>query len=68
MTTSTIQLNDGNQIPAVGFGTFQIPNDGSTYQAVKAALAAGYRHLDTAVAYFEVRQAVRDSGIPRDEI
>lgn len=71
MTTPTIQLNDGNQIPAVGFGTFQIPNDGSTYQAVKAALAAGYRHLDTAVAYFneaEVGQAVRDSGIPRDEI
>lgn len=46
MTTPTIQLNDGNQIPAVGFGTFQIPNDGSTYQAVKAALAAGYRHVD----------------------
>lgn len=71
MTTPTIQLNDGNQIPAVGFGTFQIPNDGSTYQAVKAALAAGYRHVDTAVAYFneaEVGQAVRDSGIPRDEI
>lgn len=71
MTTPTIQLNDGNQIPVVGFGTFQIPNDGSTYQAVKAALAAGYRHLDTAVAYFneaEVGQAVRDSGIPRDEI
>lgn len=71
MTTPTIQLNDGNQIPAVGFGTFQIPNDVSTYQAVKAALAAGYRHLDTAVAYFneaEVGQAVRDSGIPRDEI
>lgn len=71
MATPTIQLNDGNQIPAVGFGTFQIPNDGSTYQAVKAALAAGYRHLDTAVAYFneaEVGQAVRDSGIPRDEI
>lgn len=66
-----IQLNDGNQIPAVGFGTFQIPNDGSTYQAVKAALAAGYRHVDTAVAYFneaEVGQAVRDSGIPRNEI
>lgn len=71
MTTPTIQLNDGNQIPAVGFGTFQIPNDGSTYQAVKAALAAGYRHVDTAVAYFneaEVGQAVRDSGIPRNEI
>lgn len=69
--TPTIQLNDGNQIPAIGFGTFQIPDDGTTYQAVKDALAAGYRHIDTAVAYFnedEVGRAVRDSGIPRDQI
>lgn len=36
-----IKLNDGNEIPAVGFGTFQIPNDGTTYQAVTKALAAG---------------------------
>ncbi|MDT6980220.1 aldo/keto reductase [Levilactobacillus zymae] len=71
MTTPTIQLNDGHQIPAIGFGTFQIPDDGTTYQAVKDALAAGYRHIDTAVAYFnedEVGRAVRDSGIPRDQI
>lgn len=47
-----IVLNDGNKIPAVGFGVFMIPNDGSTYQAVKEALAAGYRHIDTAAAYF----------------
>lgn len=69
--TPTIQLNDGHQIPAIGFGTFQIPDDGTTYQAVKDALAAGYRHIDTAVAYFnedEVGRAVRDSGIPRDQI
>lgn len=66
-----IVLNDGNKIPAVGFGVFMIPNDGSTYQAVKEALAAGYRHIDTAAAYFneaEVGKAVRDSGIPREEI
>ncbi len=66
-----IVLNDGNKIPAVGFGVFMIPNDGSTYQAVKEALAAGYRHIDTAAAYFneaEVGKAVRDSGIPRKEI
>lgn len=70
-TAPTIQLNDGNQIPAIGFGTFQIPADGSTYQAVSKALKAGYRHIDTAVAYFnetEVGQAVRDSGIPRDQL
>lgn len=67
----TIKLNDGNEIPAMGFGTFQIPNDGSTYQAVKEALSVGYRHFDTAVAYFneaEVGQAIRESGIKRDEI
>ncbi len=67
----TFQLNDGNEIPVIGFGTFQIPADGSTYQAVKEALAAGYRHIDTAAAYFneaEVGKAVKDSGIPRDQI
>lgn len=66
-----VTLNDGNQIPAVGFGVFMIPNDGSTYQAVTAALKAGYRHIDTAAAYFnesEVGKAVRDSGIPREDI
>lgn len=67
----TFKLNDGNEIPAFGFGTYQIPADGSTYEAVKMALAAGYRHIDTAVAYFneqEVGQAIKDSGIPRDQI
>ena len=67
----TVQFNDGNQIPAVGFGVFRIPADGSTYQAVKEALAVGYRHIDTAVAYFneqEVGQAIKDSGIQREEI
>ena len=69
--TNKIKLNDGNEIPAVGFGTFQIPNDGTTYQAVTKALAAGYRHVDTAVAYFneqEVGRAIKDSGIPREQI
>ena len=66
-----ILLNDGNSIPAVGFGVFLIPNDGSTYKAVSSALSLGYRHIDTAAAYFneeEVGKAVRDSGIPREEI
>ena len=66
-----ITLRDGNTIPAVGFGVFLIPNDGSTYDAVTKALHLGYRHIDTAAAYFnedEVGKAVRDSGIPRDEI
>lgn len=71
MTQETIKLNDGNSIPAVGFGVFQIPADGSTYKAVKEALQIGYRHIDTAVAYFneeEVGKAIADSGIPRGEI
>ena len=66
-----ITLNDGNKIPTVGFGVFLIPNDGSTYDAVTTALHLGYRHIDTAAAYFnedEVGKAVRDSGIPRDEL
>ena len=67
----TITLNDGVKIPAIGFGVFMIPADGSSYKAVREALDAGYRHIDTATAYFneeEVGKAVRDSGIPRDEI
>ena len=68
---TTITLNDGNKIPTVGFGVFLIPADGPTYDAVRTALDAGYRHIDTAAAYFneaDVGRAVRDSGIPREEI
>ena len=66
-----IALNDGNKIPVIGFGTYTIPGDGTTYEAVLTALKAGYRHIDTAAAYFneeDVGRAVRDSGIPREEI
>ncbi len=65
------ELNDGNRIPVIGFGVFMIPNDGPTYEAVLAALEAGYRHIDTAAAYMneqDVGRAVRDSGIPREEV
>lgn len=48
----TVLLNDGTRIPSFGFGTFQIPADGSTYKAVRQALALGIRHIDTAAAYF----------------
>ena len=68
---TSITLNDGNKIPAVGFGVFLIPADGPTYEAVRTALDAGYRHIDTAAAYFneaDVGRAVKDSGIPRKEI
>ncbi|GEO58711.1 aldo/keto reductase [Companilactobacillus bobalius] len=68
---TNFKLNDGTEIPSFGFGTFQIPADGSTYKAVSDALKLGYRHIDTAVAYFneqEVGKAIKDSGIPRDQI
>lgn len=67
----TVQLNDGNKIPAVGFGVFMIENNGPTYDAVKIALKAGYLHIDTAAAYFnesDVGKAIKDSGIARAEI
>ena len=66
-----IRLNDNVRIPVIGFGVFQIPADGSTYKAVLEALKAGYRHIDGAAAYFneeEVGKAMKDSGIPREEI
>ena len=66
-----IKLNDGNEIPAFGFGTFLIPADGSTTKAVKTALDLGIRHIDTAVAYFneqEVGQAIAESDVEREDI
>ena len=65
-----ITLNDGNTIPQLGFGTFQIePED--TVEAVSKALEIGYRHVDTAQMYGnekEVGEAIRNSGIDRGEI
>ena len=68
---NTITLNDGNAIPAVGYGVFLIPAGDETYHAVLEALKAGYRHIDTAAAYYneaDVGKAVKDSGIPREDI
>ena len=42
MTTCTYKLNDGNEIPVLGFGVFLVPNNGPAYDAVLAALKAGY--------------------------
>lgn len=69
-TTPMITLNNGVQMPALGFGVFQSsPEDTAT--AVRTALGDGYRHIDTAAAYFnerEVGEGIRTSGIDRDEI
>lgn len=65
-----ITLNNGVELPPIGFGVFQSsPED--TVDAVRTALDVGYRHIDTAAAYGnerEVGQAVRASGLDRDEI
>lgn len=69
--TDTYKLNNGLCIPCVGFGTWQTPNNQAGYEAVRYALEAGYRHIDTAAIYRNeeaVGQAVKDSGITRNEI
>jgi diketogulonate reductase-like aldo/keto reductase len=68
---SKVQLNNGTQIPLLGFGTYKIPDGDATYNSVLAALKAGYRHIDTAKFYGNeesVGRAIRDSGIPRSDI
>ncbi|MEU7305758.1 aldo/keto reductase [Streptomyces sp. NPDC007206] len=66
----TVTLNNGVQMPILGFGVFQIAPE-QTEQAVTDALAAGYRLLDTAAAYGNeeaVGRAINNSGIPREEL
>ena len=67
---STLTLNNGVEMPALGLGVFQTPPE-ETRAAVEAALSAGYRHIDTAAAYGNERQvgeALRSSGLDRSEI
>ena len=64
-------LANGVQIPAVGLGTWQTPDDETGYQAVLSALQLGYRHIDTAQGYRNediVGKAFRNSGISREEV
>lgn len=68
--TDTFQLNNGKEIPCIGYGTYQTSNE-EVYDAVTAALKAGYRHIDTAAFYQNeegVGRAIRDSEIAREEI
>jgi len=69
MPGTTYKLNTGADIPALGFGTWQDKEE--QYDAVTTALKAGYRHIDTAHVYGTegaVGRAIKDSGIPRDQI
>ena len=64
-------LADGNAIPLLGLGVWQIPNGHECVDAVRWALELGYRHIDTAQAYGNeesVGQGLRESGVPRDEV
>jgi diketogulonate reductase-like aldo/keto reductase len=64
-------LADGNQMPMLGLGVWQVPNGAECVNAVRWALDEGYRHIDTAQAYGNeesVGKALRGSGVPRDEV
>jgi 2,5-diketo-D-gluconate reductase A len=66
----TVTLDDGVEVPQLGFGVFQVPPE-DTQRVVEEALAAGYRHIDTAAAYRNetgVGAAIAASGILRDEV
>jgi diketogulonate reductase-like aldo/keto reductase len=67
----TVTLNNGVEMPLLGFGVFQVPDAAQCEQAVSDALAAGCRLIDTAAAYLNeeaVGKAIRKSGIPREEL
>jgi 2,5-diketo-D-gluconate reductase A len=69
-TVPNIPLNDGEQIPQLGFGVFQIP-PAETVEATVRAFQVGYRHIDTAKAYnneAEVGQAVHAAGLAREDV
>jgi len=71
VTSAGLVLNTGARIPQVGLGVWQIPRGRATRDAVRAALHAGYRHVDTARIYgneSEVGAAIRDSDVPRDQV
>lgn len=70
MYQNTLTLNNGVKIQQLGLGTWFIPDDQAA-EAVKAAVALGYRHIDTAQAYGNERgvgEGVRTCGVPREEL
>ena len=70
MNNEFLTLSNGVEIPQLGFGVFQIPPE-ETKDVVKKAIEVGYRHFDTAQAYFneaEIGEAIKESGIAREEL
>ena len=70
MTIPNLTLNNGVEMPALGYGVFQTPPDETTI-AVEEALRVGYRHIDTAAAYANERgvgEAIKRSGLTRDDV
>ncbi|WP_210748628.1 aldo/keto reductase [Actinomadura latina] len=68
--THTVNLAGGTALPLIGFGTWEL-RPKTTYEAVRAALDIGYRHIDTATLYrneADVGKAVRDSGVEREQV
>ncbi|MFC6275117.1 aldo/keto reductase [Levilactobacillus tangyuanensis] len=66
-----LPLNNGNQIPQLGLGVFQVDNAADTKDSIKWALAAGYRHIDTAAYYGNeqwVGEAIRESDVKREDV
>jgi diketogulonate reductase-like aldo/keto reductase len=69
--TDYFTLANDVQIPKIGFGTWQVPDGAPAYDATVAALAAGYRHIDTASAYgneASIGRAIADSGLERSDV
>lgn len=68
---ATVQLNNGVRMPWLGLGVFQVPQDAAAAAAVRTALGLGYRSIDTAALYRNERgvgQAIRESGVPREQL
>ena len=66
-----VVLNNGVKMPALGFGTFKVPDGETTVQSVRTALELGYRHIDTAAIYQNehgVGEGIRQSGVRREDI
>ena len=67
----TVKLNNGVEVPILGFGTFQITDPEEAEKAVKDAIEAGYRHIDTAQSYMNeesVGRGIANSDVPREEL